>query len=44
MLGGDVHMNNDALKAIIEYVIANSPDGDYILQAQTLAAMNPQGW
>ena len=34
-------------KAMVEEIfteILNSPDGDYIFQAQVLAAMKPIGW
>jgi hypothetical protein len=38
-------MNNlDSIKAIIEYYLSNTNDGDYILQALILKEMLPQGW
>jgi hypothetical protein len=36
--------NLEEIKAIIEYQIANSQNGDYILQTLILKDMCPNGW
>jgi hypothetical protein len=38
-------MNNlEQIKAIVEYAISISDDGDYIFQALMLKDMCPKGW
>lgn len=37
-------INSESIKAIIEYNILSSTDGDYIFQALVLKDMCPKGW
>ena len=39
-----IDKETETLKALIEYKILVSDNGDYIMQALTLKDMNPKGW